>query len=274
MHLWRQLRSGAVVAASVALLLLLGTGSGSITTAASVAVEAPAATAAPATAAPATAAPATPVGALFLSGLESAHSCTASVVDSPAGDVVVTAAHCLDGLTSLAVFAPGYHDGVAPFGTWAVTAAYVDPRWSTSRDPETDYAFLIVAPTSAIDPLPIQRVVGADVLATRASEPGEKVTVEGYAAGIDDVPLTCTASLYLTEGYPAFECAGFVNGTSGSPWVADYDPVSRTGLVVGVIGGLEEGGLFDDESYSSPFDAATRAVYQRAATHAAPDPLP
>src|SRR5690242_13810475 len=56
------------------------------------------------------------VGALFLDG---AHYCTASVVHSDQGDVLLTAAHCIhdgeggDYLTGV-TFAPGYHDGVAP----------------------------------------------------------------------------------------------------------------------------------------------------------------
>ncbi|RAG80356.1 serine protease, partial [Streptacidiphilus pinicola] len=45
------------------------------------------------------------------------HFCTASVVHSPGGDVVATAAHCLSDPAngspnpSTVVFAPGYHDG-------------------------------------------------------------------------------------------------------------------------------------------------------------------
>src|SRR5881409_2205655 len=45
-----------------------------------------------------------PVGALFANG---SHFCTASVVHSTTGDLVLTAAHCVkDGMA----FAPGYHD--------------------------------------------------------------------------------------------------------------------------------------------------------------------
>src|SRR5689334_5545873 len=36
------------------------------------------------------------IGALFVGGGD-LHACTAAVLDSPAGDLILTAAHCLDG---------------------------------------------------------------------------------------------------------------------------------------------------------------------------------
>src|SRR5690349_2511447 len=75
------------------------------------------------------------------------HYCTASVVDSPTRDMVVTAAHCVadgDGSpprTGMS-FVPGYHDGTAPFGVWTVATATVDPRWQEGADPARDVAFL------------------------------------------------------------------------------------------------------------------------------------
>lgn len=44
--------------------------------------------------------------------------------------------------------------------------------------------------------------------------------------------------------------------------------------VVGVIGGLHQGGCFPWTSYSAPFDSATAAVFTRAATGGAADVLP
>jgi hypothetical protein len=52
------------------------------------------------------------VGALFQGAWRSEpHFCTASVVDSPSGDVIVTAAHCLSGDASDLEFVPMCHDG-------------------------------------------------------------------------------------------------------------------------------------------------------------------
>src|SRR5256885_3460133 len=72
------------------------------------------------------------IGALFVDG---AHYCTASVVHSDQGDVLLTAAHCIhdgeggDYLTGV-TFAPGYHSDSAPFGYWTVSDEVVGPGWS------------------------------------------------------------------------------------------------------------------------------------------------
>jgi Trypsin len=59
------------------------------------------------------------VGALFTvsGGQLGRHFCTASVVDSPPGDLVITAAHCVSGMAAGQIaFVPGYRSGVAPYG--------------------------------------------------------------------------------------------------------------------------------------------------------------
>ena len=51
------------------------------------------------------------IGALLRVTGAPAQVCTAAVIDSVAGDVIVTAAHCLSGSTGALMFAPGYHSG-------------------------------------------------------------------------------------------------------------------------------------------------------------------
>ena len=82
---------------------------------------------------------------------------------------------------------------------------------------------------------------------------GAEVSVAGYVGGAGDVPVSCTASVYDTAGYPTFDCPGFDTGTSGSPWVLASNGVAE---VVGVIGGLHGGGCSADTSYSAPFTQA------------------
>ena len=79
------------------------------------------------------------VGALFTtsSGHLGQHFCTGSVVASPAGDLVITAAHCMQGKQAGDVdFVPEYHRGQQPFGVWTVTQIFVDRAWSSSRRPQ------------------------------------------------------------------------------------------------------------------------------------------
>lgn len=193
------------------------------------------------------------VGALFASGWANGHACTASVVDSPAGNLILTAAHCVTEPIAGARFVPGYHNGVAPFGTWIVQKATVDPRWTKSQDPADDVAFLTVSPAqSNASRASVQAVVGANVLAEAPNE-GEKIVITGYPADTDE-PVDCDSLTYLSGGWPTFDCDGFSDGTSGSPWIVNFDSSTGTGVVVGIIGGPEQGGDTDGTSYSPTFD--------------------
>src|SRR6266513_1461073 len=80
------------------------------------------------------------VGALFTrsSGRLGPHFCTASVVDSPAGDLVMTAAHCVSGKPGTIDFVPGYDQGSTPYGGWTVTKIYVDRAWRSSASQDDD----------------------------------------------------------------------------------------------------------------------------------------
>ncbi|BAJ28323.1 MULTISPECIES: trypsin-like peptidase domain-containing protein [Kitasatospora] len=197
------------------------------------------------------------IGALFVDGPDGARACTAGVVHSPGRNLLITAAHCaapggvpLDGL----VFAPGYRDGLTPHGTWPVAGITVDPAWTDDQDEDRDVAFLTVGP---LDGRQVEDAVGADALAAGLG-PGLEVTVTGYP-NADDAPITCRArAAAYGPAQQRFDCAGFTNGTSGSPWI------TGAGQVVGVIGGYQEGGDTADTSYSVLFDAHVTELYRRA----------
>jgi V8-like Glu-specific endopeptidase len=213
------------------------------------------------------------VGALFSvssGGALGAHFCTASVVDSSAKDLVVTAAHCVAGMQpSQVVFVPGYHAGDEPYGLWYATAIYVDRSWQQSADPDDDFAFLAVRQASSSQPL--QAVTGGNQLGVgvKPSTPGPLLKVIGYPDGVD-TPVGCASRLKLFSATQLeFDCNGYTNGTSGSPFVVGAAGAGRTGRVVGVIGGYEQGGDSASISYAARFGASTRALFRAASSSAA-----
>jgi hypothetical protein len=116
----------------------------------------------------------------------------------------------------------------------------------------------------------IEHVTGAYKLGATAYV-GQRVTVPAYPSGWSDNPITCTARVYLTAGFPAFNCRGYVGGTSGAPWLL----ATSTGTtIVGIIGGLHQGGCVDFTSYSSPLTSATTGAYLRAAANSRADVAP
>jgi hypothetical protein len=183
------------------------------------------------------------------------HYCSASVVHSEGRDLVLTAAHCVYGTGAAIEFAPGFHDGVSPYGVWTVRRAYVDPAWRGAQDPQHDVAILQVLPHGAHH---IEDVTGANTLAA-APASGTAVTVDGYVAGSGGRPITCTNHAYYTDGYPSFDCDGYAGGVSGGPWLVGS-------AVVGVIGGLHQGGCTPSTSYSSAFGTDAAALLARAET--------
>jgi V8-like Glu-specific endopeptidase len=208
------------------------------------------------------------VGAIFSlsNGSPSGHYCSGSVVASPAGDVVVTAAHCVysssDGsyLTDIA-FVPGYHDGQDPYGVWTPSKIIVDPHWMDDADPDYDVAFLIVGQDGS--GARVQDAVGGDALGIGAS-PTALTRVIGYPESTEQ-PLTCTNfTKPFSPTQLEFDCAGYPGGTSGGPFLTEVDPVTGLGTVVGVIGGYEEGGDTPDVSYSVYFGDAAAQLFAQA----------
>jgi len=210
------------------------------------------------------------VGALFPPGA-ALHTCTASVVASGSRNLVLTAAHCVVGTGPGLVFIPGYHRGAAPFGRFTVQRAYGLFSWLHRQSPLADVAVLAVEPLRAGDRVvQLQDRTGANVLG-RAPAPGLAVTVPAYAFGTKDDPVTCTVPVSRHQGFPTFTCTPYPDGTSGAPWLV------RTGSltsVVGVIGGLRQGGCTPQVSYSSPFGREVAALLDRAAAGGPGDRFP
>ncbi len=206
------------------------------------------------------------VGALFEHDASGNHFCTASVVTSPGRDLLITAAHCINGgkgggYRQDVVFIPGYRDGQAPYGIWTPARLVVAPQWMNSSDPDFDVGFVVLEPDDGKN---IEDVLGADQLGI---DPGyrNQVRVTGYPASAD-APITCTG--WTSQQSPSqlrFECDGFTGGTSGSPWITDVDPQTETGTIVGVIGGYQEGGDTAAISYSPYLGEQVEQLYHQAA---------
>jgi len=227
--------------------------------------------------APPTAQPVPPdprVGAVFRGGGTSPcptggrcpqHTCSAGVLHSAAGDLILTAAHCVaEGAD--ATFVAGLNDTAAPENVWRIDAVYLDPRWVQNQDPLADFA---IARVSRDTGGTVEAQAGGGLTVGPAPKPGTVVTVTGYAMGVGGGPIGCrTATAAPTKGFPAVDCAELVNGLSGAPWIDGS-------AVTGVIGGLDGGGCEDESvSYSPPFDDAIKRLLARAEAGGAADEAP
>jgi len=190
------------------------------------------------------------------------HFCTATVVDSRSGDLLLTAAHCVsDRTVGQFAFVPEYRDGRAPAGVWPVTKVFVDRTWSATASPDDDVAFLLVhRPGTGVS---VQARIGGDRLGI-GQPPGQLVRVTGYPNRAA-APVTCwNRAEAFSAAELRFDCAGFASGTSGSALLADVDPVTGLGTVIGVIGGYQQGGDTTSVSYADRIAGEVAGLYQTA----------
>jgi len=204
------------------------------------------------------------VGALFFTTGTQSHFCTASVVDSQRGDIILTAAHCVysNSYVSNIAYVPEWHDGISPYGTWAVTSITVAQGWISAQDPDLDFAFLTVAPASGRSK-PIQQVTGGLRLGVKAGY-SHKIYVIGYNS-TDSEPVGCaTASGEFAPAQMRFYCNDYQDGTSGGPLILDFDPSTGSGVVFGEIGGYQAGGDYPYVSYSPYYSDSILDLFQQA----------
>jgi V8-like Glu-specific endopeptidase len=202
------------------------------------------------------------VGALFSTtsgGGIGRHFCSASVVDSPARDLLITAAHCVTGAGSI-VFIPGYDNGRIPYGIWQVIRVIVGQGWISSADPDDDVAFLVVTGPGGAR---IQDVTGGERLGI-GQPAGQIVSVVGYPETVN-APIRCDN---VVRGFSptqlVFDCGGYTDGTSGGPMLENVNPSTGLGTVIGVIGGYQQGGDTPSVSYSARFGAFVAELYKAA----------
>ena len=200
------------------------------------------------------------VGALFTTsdGHLGRHFCTASVVNSPAGNLLLTAAHCMKGYPDASppgiAFVPGYDNGAQPLGVWQVTRIFTDASWAATADPDDDFAFLTVAQPGR--GTPIQSVTGAEILGI-GQPSGGLVRVIGYPDAQNGPIICLNRTSMLSPTQTRFDCDGYTNGTSGGPFLTGASDQT----VVGVIGGYQQGGDSPDVSYAAVFGPDMQALY-------------
>ncbi|MGW6912859.1 trypsin-like serine peptidase [Kitasatospora sp. NPDC054939] len=206
------------------------------------------------------------VGRLFFTNHGEDESCTATVVNSANRSTVVTAAHCVNSTDlvgennewlSNEMFVPGYHDGLAPYGRFVARAGVVDATWLLNDQQNAgfaayDQAFLVL--NSNAEGKRVQDAVGVAQRIGFDRPGGAPVHEFGYPREASGDPAR--AGLPEFTGARLAHCAGRTRehpgtedhpeprgqwgapcvmggGSSGGPRIADFDPFSGIGTVVG-----------------------------------------
>ena len=204
------------------------------------------------------------IGALFL-GAGDLHTCTAGVLDSTAGDLIITAAHCVaEGMDT--TFVAGFKDTADP--AYDLEGRRDLPRPAMGEEPGSAGGLRDPARGAR------RRRVGrggrgwrthsgfrAESRARSCPSPATGLASEAVRSAARGRPESAPG------GFPSLPCAGLVDGTSGAPWT-----VGPT--ITGLVGGLDGGGCDENISYSPPFDDAVVALLTRAEAGGPADPAP
>ncbi|MEV5510746.1 FG-GAP-like repeat-containing protein [Streptomyces orinoci] len=201
------------------------------------------------------------VGALF--GLDKnlkAHYCSASVVQSPGHNLILTAGHCA--FHEHVAFVPNYSSAaVQPYGIWPVKKWFIYGQYqgSDDRSPTSDLDFSF-ASLKSVKGKNVQDVVGGNTLA-RTKSFYNNVTIFGYPMighNRADTAVKCDTKTWPLSGYNQMQidCAGMWGGVSGGPWFSEIH--GATGVIIGNVGGYNGGGITKtDWRYPKMYDRIT-----------------
>lgn len=173
-------------------------------------------------------------------------SCSASVIPSTSGDVIVTAAHCVYDTDSLSwvtncnwVFVPGYVNGNAPYGIWPAREVAALNTWTrTDPDFNADVAFVAL---SQVNGRHITQVTGSQAIAFNYARDQQTFSF-GYPVNLANgqVLQVCSgvpaASLYTDNNYQGFGLSNclMTGGSSGGPWLQQFDESTGVGATYSV----------------------------------------
>ncbi|MER8087782.1 trypsin-like serine peptidase [Streptomyces sp. NPDC058316] len=206
------------------------------------------------------------VGRLFFVNSRGADTwCTATAVQSVNRSAVMTAAHCVRlgsspyNTNSTMVFVPGYSKAKRPHGAFAVRSAATPRSWET--DSTNDMATLVVDTDKSGRKL--TDVVGGQPIAFNHPV-GGIISAFGYSATrpqLGEELLHCVGKAKKKHGVRAIPC-DMTGGSSGGPWLADFNAATGKGVLVSVNSALDS--LTPTEMQGEVLGTTARKVYDRA----------
>ncbi|MFF3540326.1 trypsin-like serine peptidase [Streptomyces platensis] len=206
------------------------------------------------------------VGRLFFVNANGADTwCTATAVKSANRSAVMTAAHCVRRGSSpvntniAMVFVPAYSKGKMPYGAFAVRTAATPRTWENDS---TDDLSTLVVDAGRTGRRLTDVVGGQDIAFNRPV--GGTISAFGYSATrpqLGEEPLHCVGTAKKKDGVQAIPC-DMSGGSSGGPWLADFNATTGQGTLVSVNSALDS--LTPTEMQGEVLGATAKKVYDRA----------
>ncbi len=199
------------------------------------------------------------------------YQCSGSVINSPQGDVVLTAGHCVidpetGTVASAVVFVPGYRETQEPFGVWSAAQYATTEAWQTTvgtAEPNEggDLALLVLRDNT--EGKSVEETVGS--LSIAFDQPRLQTYTEwGYPgeSPYDGEVLYTNTAAYAGSDLsfspaPIRIHSDFTGGSSGGPWT--IGPTSAPTVVSLTDYGYEED---PKHIYGAYFGEEARKAYE------------
>ena len=213
-------------------------------------------------------------GALFTTIGGTDFACSASVVNAPGHDLVMTAGHCLHSgglwgsFATNVIFIPGYAHGAAPYGTWHARQLTVSTGWGYRRDFDEDAGFAAFRPIGGRH---LQDVVGGgfSIAFAQGSAPTGIVGPQ-LVLGYPKLPPFDGSTLMSCSGMPTPDPRGghslglpcaMTAGASGGAWLSGFhDGTGTLDALVSYAYSASPGTI-----YGTWFGPSIRQLYDHAA---------
>ncbi|CAF2060687.1 unnamed protein product [Rotaria magnacalcarata] len=216
------------------------------------------------------------VGKIFFSFDKLTYMCSGSVVNAANRDTIVTAGHCVYNNTAKVfatnlIFMPHYENNVRPHGTFPARSIVTTQEWMAKVDYTHDVAVVVVDTNDEYEH--VQDLAGAFGISLNAPEVGathlfgypvnsEKGEVMDTCNGQTAKPSTIVSMLSNNFKGMQITC-GMNGGSSGGPWIRNYNSNTGSGLQVAVTSfgsslapGKIHGPLFKDANIGQLFNFA------------------
>jgi V8-like Glu-specific endopeptidase len=186
-----------------------------------------------------------PVGRAFFSYGDVEYWCSASVIDTPNGNTVLSAGHCVfDTETNQTatewMFVPNYNYTSEPLGRFVAHTLLTNRQWISTGDFDYDVSMALLTPNVANKT--VQSETGAFDLALSAARTAPTIAF-GYPGNIkggetmsccDATTLDLSGGIGFTNPLIGKDLAMVCNmqgGSSGGPWVRNYNSITKQGQV-------------------------------------------
>ena len=207
------------------------------------------------------------------------YVCSATVVPSPAKNLVWTAGHCLtnEGVwADRVMFVPGYRLGNRPYGTWVAEQWGTSPDWFYDNNYKFDFGAMIMLPDA--NGVEIADAVGSRGIIFEVP-PDQYFYTFGYPGKYPfdgEREYVCESPYAGTDPYSPFEGpdplaigCDMTPGASGGGWVIEDATSSYVNSVVSY-----SKPIFPEVYFGPYFGSDARLLWEQATATSNPTPLP